>query len=282
MDLRVGVQVISHQLALAGLGDRLSLSSGMCSAPRQINGFRYCPSAIIPREPWYSITPSESDVLIGTSIDCTPGEWISLVKIPDEVLVAFEGIRQAVLDLPTYDSVNGALSHAQWQPALDAFAVFAKRFIPNDDGCDQTARIRANAPGLPTVTIDNASACLIGLHLDSWFGTAVEGRHLLPNRIAANFGVEPRYLLFLNLSLAEIVRLVTEGAGVGSGRSGGSFIQQFAALFPHYPVTRLRLEPGEAYIAPTENIIHDGSTVGMSTWDVHVAELGRFEVVSGE
>ena len=44
--------------------------------------------------------------------------------------------------------------------------------------------------------------------------------------------------------------------------------------FPDYPVVRLTIRPGEAYIAPTENLIHDGSTLGMTSPDLALHMIG--------
>lgn len=45
-------------------------------------------------------------------------------------------------------------------------------------------------------------------------------------------------------------------------------------LYPDYPVIKLRIAPGEAYIAPTGQIIHDGTSMGKQYPDVtlHVRE----------
>jgi hypothetical protein len=37
--------------------------------------------------------------------------------------------------------------------------------------------------------------------------------------------------------------------------------------YPEIPIVRCRLRPGEAYIAPTENLVHDGSSVGQGDID---------------
>ena len=44
-----------------------------------------------------------------------------------------------------------------------------------------------------------------------------------------------------------------EGTAVG---------RQFFRLHQRQVIVRLRVDPGEAYIAPTENVFHDGSTEG--------------------
>ena len=39
---------------------------------------------------------------------------------------------------------------------------------------------------------------------------------------------------------------------------------------------RVVVRPGEAYIAPTEDVIHDGDTEAITTADVALTLLGRF------
>jgi hypothetical protein len=46
--------------------------------------------------------------------------------------------------------------------------------------------------------------------------------------------------------------------------------------YPDYPVTALTIHPGEAYIAATENLIHDGSSMGLTDPDVLFTILGEF------
>ena len=44
--------------------------------------------------------------------------------------------------------------------------------------------------------------------------------------------------------------------------------RKFLRVFDDYPITRIRVKPGDAYIAPTENIVHDGCTELGSDLDV--------------
>ena len=50
---------------------------------------------------------------------------------------------------------------------------------------------------------------------------------------------------------------------------------KFFDRFSDYPVFMLSIEPGEAYIAPTENIIHDGSTYFKQHCDIAAVILGQ-------
>src|SRR5688572_7475990 len=48
----------------------------------------------------------------------------------------------------------------------------------------------------------------------------------------------------------------------------------FMRRFPTCPVVRLRVRPGEAYVAPTENLLHDGSREGRSWLDLPLRRGG--------
>jgi hypothetical protein len=52
--------------------------------------------------------------------------------------------------------------------------------------------------------------------------------------------------------------------------------QRFMRSWPGYPVIRLRIDPGEAYILPTDNLVHDASTEGNVYPDITLTYLGRF------
>ena len=85
-----------------------------------------------------------------------------------------------------------------------------------------------------------------------------------------NLGSECRYFLFINLSITQIYDLVSKYHNIANkdnlGRTGLAIM--FMELFPNYPVIKLRVNPGEAYIANTEHIIHDGSTKGTHHLDI--------------
>jgi hypothetical protein len=54
----------------------------------------------------------------------------------------------------------------------------------------------------------------------------------------------------------------------------------FMSRFPGYPIVRVRIGPGEAYIAPTDNVIHDASTIGSEGLSITLTLRGWFTVPS--
>jgi hypothetical protein len=137
--------------------------------------------------------------------------------------------------------------------------------------------ISIKPPGLPTVTVESSTHRLIGLHVDDWYSFAIGRRHHSPNRTCVNLGCEDRNFLFLNLTVAQMYEeLQRAGRKVDADSGGTPIARAFMTAFPRYPVLRLRIRPGEAYIAPTENIAHDASSIEMSAMDVSLQIRGRF------
>jgi hypothetical protein len=96
------------------------------------------------------------------------------------------------------------------------------------------------------------------------------------NRICINVGRSPRHFLFENVVLARMNTILNGTELSNTSYYGSDLSHEFMTSFPHYPVVRLTIQPGEAYIAPTENIIHDGFTLGMTHQDLTIRLIGSF------
>jgi hypothetical protein len=159
--------------------------------------------------------------------------------------------------------------------------------------------VSLNSPNLETVTFDSSRQRYIGLHLDSWDLMPLHKRHQSTNRICINLGLEDRFFLFINLTLMDIFHALNHADnGIFQRRNlwahlrckfRNSFayenkdlarlsppilIQEFMKRFPFYPVIKVRIAPGEAYIAPTENMIHDGCSLGKQYADLNLTFRG--------
>lgn len=111
-----------------------------------------------------------------------------------------------------------------------------------------------------------------GLHVDSWDHKPWSDRAGGTNRISINIGKFPRNLVFCTVPVVDISRTLNKDPGARVFPTG--LIQQFFTMRPETRVYRMRLEPGDAYIAPTENIIHDGSTLLVDGEDAQVVVRG--------
>ncbi len=144
------------------------------------------------------------------------------------------------------------------------------------DAC-KVAGVRAQRCDCATST-RGGNDKLVGIHVDSWFDSSLEGRENGPSRLTLNLGLGDRYFLFINLTLRRIAEVLgvagsEERKRLDLGRALGV---AFMRIFPLYPVVRLRVAPGEAYLAPTESILHDGSTFGSAHLDLSLTLHGPF------
>jgi radical SAM protein with 4Fe4S-binding SPASM domain len=131
--------------------------------------------------------------------------------------------------------------------------------------------------GLPTVTMDFRVNRLIGLHIDDWDGARLSDRKEATVRICINTSREPRHFLYVPATVGGMVKLVSDlvDPRVFDGDATG-LARFFARQFPNFPVMRVRVDPGFAYVAPTENMMHDASTVSMTSQSETITFRGHF------
>lgn len=251
--------------------DRVYLSDGtLCLQQPQGEKADYNPGAFLPKTPWRKPTDWESKRLWQDS-GITLVDFVGIASIPDELLAE---LRNLVRDTDT-----NALRQLEPRrirefigPLVDYIRDrFAYKSEPFNHG------IHVHRPGRETVTINTSTGKYLGLHLDSWEPNPVEARARSLNRICVNIGAEPRHLLFLNLPLMNVARLA-QASQENAAHAYDSVGPAFMSRFPGYPIVKIRIAPGEAYIAPTDNIIHDASTVGSQSPSVTLTLRGWFTV----
>jgi hypothetical protein len=273
--LQRGVRFPHRFRSGAWLQDRLQWSEGSAPASRAA-AVRYRPTAIVPNEAWHRLDDGDIAALTADDNHSELAADIELVVASDRLMRLAASSFAGIDDRHTEGGGACSLAAPHHGPLLDAIAALA-----GDWG--RVARppmIRISRPGLPTVTAENGAH--IGLHIDSWYARERRQGACSPGRISFNLGQQPRHLLLVNLTQQQMFeRLLSVGAverhsSLVGTPLGLSFLQRF----PHYPVLKLRVDPGEAYVAPTENLLHDGCSMGMTSWDIAAHVLGRFAVHS--
>ena len=117
------------------------------------------------------------------------------------------------------------------------------------------------------MTTDHDRGHRIGLHLDSWERAQFHERRFARNRISVNLGEEPRRLLFM----ATPIEIVFREFGMSREMNTYAVDQAFRAVpRNNLNVYSLSILPGEAYVAPTECLVHDGSTQGRRSIDFNL------------
>jgi hypothetical protein len=168
--------------------------------------------------------------------------------------------RRAAADSPEVISLTAALAAA--------FGDHSGRHI--------SLGFERRAGGRPIATEQAQTGELIGLHVDSWTGRPVTGRRGAGNRLCLNLGDEVRRLVLVNAPISRIAATMKQLEGIDVEQTNPTEIgRRFLERFPSFPVLRLTIQPGQAYIAPTETIVHDGDTSGCKT-DCFTTVLGKF------
>jgi uncharacterized protein len=241
----------------------------------------YEDGSIIPANDWRDLDRSGAQIVISDTCPSETGTGIALTCLPAELLEPFRHLRAAAASARDEGEIEPLIGSTGVNDGIKAAAGYFLRHYHHPaaeaDGASVTTGIAVKRPGLPTVSIDQNTNRFIGLHLDDWHSFPLEQRHASPNRICVNLGLEDRFLLFINRPLAQMYQDITSaGCKIRMTAGGTPIARAFMRLFPGYPVLRVRIRPGEAYIAPTENIAHDASSVGMSTMDVTLQVRGSF------
>ena len=260
--------------------DRLALSSGTRPASSLApSGYR--DTAFVPRGPWRDPSSQEQRLLLAAEPPVSIGCHITLVRAPDEVMADFAGLRERVHGCNSLAELQAWLHEHPCTTGRDAMLEFAQTYLRSEHPLMEEGDIVCWAPGLPTVSTDDAGT-YVGLHVDNRYRAKLGECANAPNRFSINLGLTTRFFLYINLPLAAIGALADEqypfDSGVRDAQRGvpHGLRRTFLSHFGSYPVVRVRLDPGEGYIGPTENLIHDATTPGKKVPDVQFRVRGRF------
>jgi hypothetical protein len=258
---------------------RVWLSAG--TAPHQhekSNDINYCEHAYIPNGDWRTPVQDEFDILFENSSNVSDNGSISIIKLPHSILEPLDKLNlSSIKSIEHYQEYIKTSEYKEnYTSALQLISSNLRPFRKNDENLRITG-IVAHHPNRTSTTLDTRRKCHPGLHIDNWDNRSLQERHKATNRISINVGQQDRYLIYLNLELQRLYDLAKEGgADLSSVGIGTGLAREFMRLYPSYPVVKLRISPGEAYIAPTENMIHDGCTHGQIYVDLSLIIRGYF------
>ena len=267
VELPQDIRLISNHLTPAGLRERLSVASVAGSSVVLADpGPRYEAAAIVPDGQWRALTDEEFDDLVAP-----PGA--------DHRLFATIGLMRSD---PSFTARLEHLADLQARHATDG----SLRRSPSDiragllDAVSDTAELRPVGPmlavarsimpgGLNTTTIGQSGE-RTGMHVDSWDGLDLDARRQASNRLALNLGDASRYLLFVPRQIVSMANLLA----ARRRETGLDLVQAYFSSGCDDRIYRLEVRPGEYYVAPTENLLHDGSSLGMAGEDKVVMARG--------
>jgi hypothetical protein len=115
----------------------------------------------------------------------------------------------------------------------------------------------------------------LGLHVDNWDHLPMRTRADSRRRLAVNLGPGPRALLFASPSVCQICRTLRRP---DEHLPHTDDVREFVANGGSLRCYSVVLEPGQAYVAPTELLVHDGSTLTAKLPSTVAYWLGRWPV----
>jgi hypothetical protein len=287
IDLKAGVQIYFDPDITTD--DRFRLSNGIESLDREKEAdLGYRSAAFVPQLPWHSPTPEQLNLLISTASDpatLDPSKTIGIVKFSATILskitelLTWGNERYGIDRLKTTD-IN---QHNDYRLAIADLNNYIARTYSVDDKFFCLGINRSEIDKL-TTTIDwlnyLPSTPFVGLHLDSWEKLPLRRRHFSKQRICINLGQETRYFLFVNRTLLQLVTDLNlqDPDYFYQDYRGVRLAEKFMKMRDRYPIVSLAIHPGEAYIAPTENIIHDATSMSKQLPDWSLTFLGKFRL----
>lgn len=116
-----------------------------------------------------------------------------------------------------------------------------------------------NHPKMATTTVDVVRGELCGIHLDSWESRSMQERLTARKRISINLGPGPRWFLFVPRTL----KALADGLSKPSNDDRDpmtAVLNRIRQRPEDLTCAALCLLPGQAYIAPTESLMHDATS----------------------
>ena len=248
------------------LENRVWLSEGTESAKDcEFVDYIYNDLAIKPKKPWRLATNEELKILCTTQ---KPSEdaysnHIGITKLPSSLVSELQSLGVSKLL-----SKEDILSFYKTQEYEKSFLILDNYITKYSNSNHKISYYKyfLDQPNLDVVTINygNNVKTRIGLHIDNRDQLSIYDAEAGRSLFLINLSSENRYFLFVNQTSKNIIDWIENKNGCKLPKDyTAEFINKdFSDYFPSYNVVKLKIKPFEAYIAPNENIIHDGCTEG--------------------
>jgi len=260
-------------------GGQLQVCTGTESANQVGLQEHYVTGARVPKGPWRTPVAEEVASLIEGAADSPPGETLELLSLTTEA--RFDRARPA-LKLGYALTTSPGEVHSDALDSLEQFAPELLRAVTSAGGrmfrLASDVRVAFDDPKLITTTRDpGQSNRLLGLHVDSQERKALTERGTCQRLLSVNIAAESRWFLFVNVSVRLLATTLNESGRENICRLGATSAgTTFLAGATDYPVFRVRLDPGQGYLGPVQNMLHDGSTAGAHLKGLRACAFGDF------
>ncbi|WP_419487262.1 hypothetical protein [Chryseobacterium bernardetii] len=274
MNLKKGMYLVGN----SGFNwkNQLKINKGVVAEKTVNTGIEYFDNAYLPVSEWRNLTESEYKILSYSGKQNKMFNTLGLGEIPDELKTLFKAIKleecKTLFDVLPKFQEDEKLT-LQLNETLNQYLN-----QKSDTRRYNFHRITRCLPDMHTTTFhlyNKEHIKYTGLHIDQSTKFTPNTAYKSDNRISINISEESRYLYFINLTLKQVYTDVKKHYQDISVNSD-NIVELFFSLYPDYPVIRIEIKPYQYYIAPTDNFIHDGSTLGNKKFDITMVFVGEF------
>jgi hypothetical protein len=250
--------------------NRIECSSG-CIRTNEINGVKCLDNTFVQREDWKKINLLEFLKLKGTNTFSL--NKVSLIKLPRNIS---QKLKLTQINNSIHLSEIRAIEESSsFKEVISEIEIFLKKFQAEYSHLVKHP-IYFGKPKLLNNTFDPENNVFIGLHLDSWEKQNLINRVNSRNRICINLGSSPRYLIFYSISIEEMAKRLNYS--LNQKIDIRNVYATYASKFPSERIYKIKINPFEAYCAPTEYVIHDGRSENSVYPDINIVFRGYFQI----
>ncbi len=218
-----------------------------------------------PKDNWRPLVNSERTDLLADSPDVVPSGALWVFAISEALRARFW-----TLDIEHLFS-RLDVTRPKYSSQYRAYVADVIHHLIHDHHLPLAGQCQCDAivhkPGLRSTRYDRVHQTYTGLGSDHDAARTWDPEHLAARTIRMNIGDEPSELVFINLSLQTIAHCLE----ISHLPSIGAIAKLFMSRFPDYPVVRLTLNPGEACVLPSANMIYDHTTLNQKDFSIHLA-----------
>ena len=236
----------------------------------------YVDYAMIPNTDWRSLSEEESKLLFTDHLE-EKQQVVSVLEPDAELKKSLANFDEANSTEEMFQ-IYGKLLSEDENFKFEISSFLKMHLKPNESLA--TIKLLAMAqmePNSTTVAIDPVTRKHYGLHFDHSETSSISDKKNNRSRICINLGEEHRYIMFINLGIEKVYELVKlVNPEISESIDETDLAKEFFKYYPDYPVIRYKQERFQCYIAPTDYIIHDGSTLNKIKPDKAIVYLGHF------
>lgn len=232
-------------------------------------------SFYLPRDDWNNSICLEP---MGGRTDIK--DCVTVINLGVNLIAEFRRELPRMLD-PTKTSSE---TRATW---LSSFGSLVGSTLPRHGIMSDFTRvcnIAVNEPGTKSTGQDfEKKGVRVGLHIDNHDRLPLSKRRDAVQLLTLNCSTAFRYFHFIDLPVSALAReagILVDQPNEDLRQASNLLKDCFLAKFPDYPITRICLPPGFAYLATPQNMIHDGAGGSDTTPDIAFLMLGTYHRIA--